>query len=361
MRGSTFAAWLRAGTWSRTSRCCGHGSASGYQSSLAYMERNVEKRADPRKLVEGARTAVVCAVRYKNRAGEGYPPGHRTKVASYACAADYHTTIKGNARRGCSMHLARGAPRSVGAGRSSTRPRWLEKQLAVEAGLGWIGRQSLLVTPRFGTYVLLGELLLTDDADAYDPPFEGSRCGTLPQLHRKLPDGRYRRPDRTIDTGRCISCHTIEKEPHRGNRPRRLDLRLRPLPELAAPGTSAPRSTATRRSTPCSTRWRWTPRHGWRWTKRRSKPSCGTHAADPQRTGTHPKQHRPATRRHPNNPSPHTQDRRPALPAATTTRAFRHDFHDPPLAAILHAPGRRMHDPALRTNAGTPRFPARPQ
>ena len=67
----------------------------GYQSSLAYMERNVEKRADPRKLVEGARTAVVCAVSYKNRAGEGYPPGHRTKVASYACAADYHTTIKG--------------------------------------------------------------------------------------------------------------------------------------------------------------------------------------------------------------------------------------------------------------------------
>ena len=62
----------------------------GYQSSLAYMERNVEKRADPRKLVEGARTAVVCAVSYKNRAGEGYPPGHRTKVASYACAADYH-------------------------------------------------------------------------------------------------------------------------------------------------------------------------------------------------------------------------------------------------------------------------------
>ena len=53
----------------------------------------------------------------------------------------------------------------------------LEKQLAVEAGLGWIGRQSLLVTPRYGSYVLLGELLLTDRADAYDPPFEGSRCG----------------------------------------------------------------------------------------------------------------------------------------------------------------------------------------
>ena len=54
-------AWLRA--W----------LGKGYQSSLTYMERNVEKRADPRKLVEGARTAVVCAVSYKSRIGEGIP------------------------------------------------------------------------------------------------------------------------------------------------------------------------------------------------------------------------------------------------------------------------------------------------
>ena len=129
----------------------------GYQSSLAYMERNVEKRADPRKLVEGARTAVVCAVSYKNRAGEGYPPGHRTKVASYACAADYHTTIKGMLGR---MLDALRASRPDLSGRAfvDTAPL-LEKQLAVEAGLGWIGRQSLLVTPRFGTYVLLLSLI----------------------------------------------------------------------------------------------------------------------------------------------------------------------------------------------------------
>ncbi len=135
----------------------------GYQSSLAYMERNVEKRADPRKLVEGARTAVVCAVSYKNRAGEGYPPGHRTKVASYACAADYHTTIKGMLGRMLDA-LCASRPDLSGRAFVDTAPL-LEKQLAVEAGLGWIGRQSLLVTPRFGTYVLLGELLLTDDAD----------------------------------------------------------------------------------------------------------------------------------------------------------------------------------------------------
>ena len=102
-------------------------------------------------------------------------PGHRTKIASYACTADYHTTIKGMLN-GMLEHLKAADPGLGGRAFVDTAPL-LEKQLAVEAGLGWIGRQSLLVTPRHGTYVLLGELLLTDEADAYDAPFEGSRCG----------------------------------------------------------------------------------------------------------------------------------------------------------------------------------------
>ena len=194
-------AWLRA--W----------LGKGYQSSLTYMERNVEKRADPRKLVEGARTAVVCAVSYKSRIGEGYPPGHRTKIASYACTADYHTTIKGMLN-GMLEHLKAADPGLGGRAFVDTAPL-LEKQLAVEAGLGWIGRQSLLVTPRHGTYVLLGELLLTDEADAYDAPFEGSRCGRCRNCIESCPTGAIVAP-KVIDTGRCISCHTIEREPSGG-------------------------------------------------------------------------------------------------------------------------------------------------
>ena len=194
-------AWLRA--W----------LGKGYQSSLTYMERNVEKRADPRKLVEGARTAVVCAVSYKSRIGEGYPPGHRTKIASYACTADYHTTIKGMLN-GMLEHLKAAVPGLGGRAFVDTAPL-LEKQLAVEAGLGWIGRQSLLVTPRHGTYVLLGELLLTDEADAYDAPFEGSRCGRCRNCIESCPTGAIIAP-KVIDTGRCISCHTIERAPSGG-------------------------------------------------------------------------------------------------------------------------------------------------
>ena len=184
--------------------------AAGYQSSLDYLERNADKRFDPRRLVERARTAVVCAVAYKNRASEGYPPGCRTRIASYACAADYHTTIRDRLRRMLAA-LKAAHPALEGRAFVDTAPL-CEKQLAVEAGLGWIGRQSLLVTPQYGSFVLLGELILTDEADAYDAPFEGEGCGRCRRCLASGPTGALVR-SRMLDTGRCIACHTIEKEP----------------------------------------------------------------------------------------------------------------------------------------------------
>ena len=184
--------------------------ARGGQSSLGYMERNAEKRFDPRLLVEGARTAVVCAVSYKNAASEGYPAGHRTKIASYACTADYHTTIR--AMLAQLFEALRAAYPGLGGRAFTDTAPLAEKQLAAEAGLGWIGRQSLLVTPQFGSCVLLGELILTDEADAYDTPFGEERCGTCRRCVEACPTGAIA-PDRTIDTARCISCRTIEKVP----------------------------------------------------------------------------------------------------------------------------------------------------
>ncbi len=184
--------------------------AAGYQSSLDYLERNADKRFDPRRLVERARTAVVCAVAYKNRASEGYPPSCRTRIASYACAADYHTTIRDRLRRMLAA-LKAAHPALEGRAFVDTAPL-CEKQLAVEAGLGWIGRQSLLVTPQYGSFVLLGELILTDEADAYDAPFEGEGCGRCRRCLESCPTGALVR-SRMLDTGRCIACHTIEKEP----------------------------------------------------------------------------------------------------------------------------------------------------
>lgn len=184
--------------------------AEGCQASLGYLERNAEKRFDPRLLVEGARTAVVCAVGYKNPVGEGYPAGHRAKIASYACTRDYHETIREMLAR-LFAELKALHPTLGGRIFVDTAPL-AEKQLAVEAGLGWIGRQSLLVTPQLGTYILLGELLLCDETESYDAPFEGSRCGECRNCVDGCPTGAVAE-NRTIDARRCISCHTIERQP----------------------------------------------------------------------------------------------------------------------------------------------------
>ena len=136
-----------------------------------------------------------------------------TVAELYACTADYHTTIRTMLLQLFDA-LRTAHPGLSGRAFVDTAPL-AEKQLAAEAGLGWIGRQSLLVTPQFGTYVLLGELLLTDEADAYDAPFEGSRCGRCRNCIESCPTGAIVAP-KVIDTGRCISCHTIEREPSGG-------------------------------------------------------------------------------------------------------------------------------------------------
>lgn len=187
--------------------------ARGYQSSLEYLERNTEKRFDPGKLVDGARTAVVCAVGYKNAVSDGYPDGHRTKVASYACAEDYHAVMRRMLRQ-LFEGVREASPGVRGRAFVDTAPL-TEKLLAVEAGLGWIGRQSLLVTPQFGSFVVLGELILTEEADRYDSPFAGSRCGSCRACVESCPTGAVM-PGHGIDTARCISCHTVERRPDTG-------------------------------------------------------------------------------------------------------------------------------------------------
>lgn len=182
--------------------------AEGRHASLGYLERNADKRFDPEQLVEGARTAVVCAVGYKNAVSDGYPDAWRTKIASYACNRDYHTTVREMLRS--LLERIRADHPTVGGRAFVDSAPLCEKQLAVEAGLGWIGRQSLLVTPTLGSFVVLGELLLTETADRYDTPFEGSRCGTCRACIDSCPAGAVG-ADRMIDARRCISCRTIER------------------------------------------------------------------------------------------------------------------------------------------------------
>lgn len=180
----------------------------GYASSLDYLKRNIDRRADAATLVEGAKSVIVCAVAYKNHISEGYPADHKAKVASYACTTDYHTTIKQMLFELCAR-LKESAPSLSGRCFVDSAPIF-EKRYAVEAGLGWIGRQSLLVTPEYGTFVLLGEIVITEECDSYDVPLVSVGCGECRRCVEACPNSAVK--ERHIDTSRCISCATIERE-----------------------------------------------------------------------------------------------------------------------------------------------------
>jgi epoxyqueuosine reductase len=182
---------------------------AGNSSTLSYLERNIEKRFDASLLVEGSRSVVVCAVSYLSPYSRGYSEDCRTKIASYALNRDYHTTIKGMLEQLASA-LKRFEPELKYRSFVDSAPL-AEKSYARRAGLGWIGRQSLLVNPRFGSMMHLGELVIDAEIDEYDTPMEGVGCGSCRRCVEACPNGAIL-DNRTIDARRCISCRTIERE-----------------------------------------------------------------------------------------------------------------------------------------------------
>ena len=187
----------------------------GYASGLGYLYRNVEKRFSPTLLTPGAVSVISCAVNYKNDTSLGFGDCHNPKVASYARTADYHDTIKRMLRH---MAVIIGGEAKGGSGGGQIKWRAftdsapvLEKMWAVEGGLGFIGRNKLLITPGYGSFVLLGELMIDAAVDVYDTPYQGPGCGKCRRCVDACPN-RALTPH-GIDTGLCISRATIEKLP----------------------------------------------------------------------------------------------------------------------------------------------------
>lgn len=181
----------------------------GNASSLDYLKRNVEKRFDASILVDGARSVVVCAISYLSPYSRGYDEECRTKIASYALARDYHLTIKEMLQE-MAARLKEHYPTLLFRAFTDSAPL-AEKSYAVRAGLGWIGRNSLVVTPSHGSMLHLGELVISEEVDEYDKPMESVGCGECRRCIEACPNGAIL-DNRTIDTRRCISCRTIERE-----------------------------------------------------------------------------------------------------------------------------------------------------
>ena len=182
---------------------------AGNHSTLQYLERNVEKRFNVQLLVENSHSVIVCGVSYLSSYSRGYSEGYGAKIASYALNDDYHVTIKRMLAE-LAEELKIESPELKYRAFVDSAPV-AEKSLAVRAGFGWIGRQSLVVNPKLGTMFHLGELVVDDVVDEYDAPMEGVGCGSCRRCVEACPNQAILE-SRLVDTRRCISCRTIERE-----------------------------------------------------------------------------------------------------------------------------------------------------
>ena len=173
---------------------------SGYAGEMAYLERGADKRRDTRLPYDGVRSAVVVGLDYGGRQPAG-------PIARYARGNDYHDVMIGRLR---ALHAwIDGEAGSPVRGRAyvDTGPI-LERDLAQRAGLGWIGKNTMLISPRRGSFLFLGALFLDLDLPA-DAPFEADRCGSCTRCMEACPTGAIVAP-RELDARRCISYLTIE-------------------------------------------------------------------------------------------------------------------------------------------------------
>lgn len=194
--------------------------AAGYGGSMAYLGRNVPFRAEPARLLPGARSAICVGLSYKR------PDGHLNRarehsgaaflgasalrptglIAQYARGRDYHRVL----RDMLNTLVARLQERLRAPFEArifvDTGPL-LERELAAAAGLGWIGKNTCLLHARLGSYVLLGEALSTLDLAPDDPLPD--RCGSCTRCLAACPTQAFIGPYR-LDASRCIAYLTIE-------------------------------------------------------------------------------------------------------------------------------------------------------
>jgi epoxyqueuosine reductase len=170
----------------------------GFAGTMEYMERHADLRRDSTRPQPGMKSALVVGLDY----GGKEPPG---PVAGYARGDDYHRLMwdRLDTIGEWLKEQAGGATRSF----VDTGPV-LERDLARRAGLGWFGKNTLLIHPDKGSFFFIGALF-TDLALTPDAPFEEDHCGTCTRCLEACPTGAFSAP-RSLDANKCISYLTIE-------------------------------------------------------------------------------------------------------------------------------------------------------
>ena len=197
----------------------------GYAGAMGYLHRHREERRHPRSILESVRSVLMVGMEYggadpwdRGRPGRSSRPdqerpgrprsqdGPTGRVAAYAAGPDYHRFLW-DRLNDLSGWLEREVPGCTAAAVADTAPL-LERDFARRAGLGWVGKNTLLIHPGRGSFFFLGAVL-TDLELTPDEPFTGSHCGTCTACLDACPTDAFPEPG-VLDARRCISYLTIE-------------------------------------------------------------------------------------------------------------------------------------------------------
>ena len=181
---------------------------AGYAGTMDYLERGRADRLDPARLLPGCRSVVAVAMSYNP--GAPSESDDWRAVSRYARGRDYHDVIRPRLLElGAFIRTAAGG--SVTSRAAVDSSAVLERDLAARAGLGWIGKNTNLLTPSLGSYFFIG-IVLTTAPLPFDER-EPDRCGTCTACLDACPTRAFVAPY-VLDARRCISYLTIE---HRGD------------------------------------------------------------------------------------------------------------------------------------------------
>ncbi len=178
----------------------------GFHAGMQYMANHKDIRLDPQLLVSNARSVIVLLSNYFPP--EMMKPEAPYRISAYAYGQDYHEVIRGKMKL-MAHSLSEQIPGITIRSFVDSAPL-LERSWATRAGLGWIGKNSLMITRKQGSFFFLSELI-TDLELQYDEPFGGNYCGDCNRCMTACPTGALVEPFR-LDAGKCISYQTIENK-----------------------------------------------------------------------------------------------------------------------------------------------------
>jgi len=186
--------------------------AAGQHGEMGYLARpdRQARRQDLNVILPGVRSLIVVALDYAVLAPseDTLRDPRRGRIARYAWGADYHELMAARLQTLADALRAAGGADVISRVYVDTGAL-LERSHAQQAGLGFIGKNTLLIHPQRGSYLFLGEILTTQPLDAYDAPHAETMCGRCTRCLSACPAAAFPQPY-VLDARRCISYLTIE-------------------------------------------------------------------------------------------------------------------------------------------------------